>query len=48
MTDLDARRSRQRERVDPIEQRVFDAFSAKDVVVFRGLLSGFIDAFKKG
>lgn len=34
-----------RERVDPIEQRVFDVFSAKDLVVFRGLLSRFIDSF---
>jgi DNA-binding MarR family transcriptional regulator len=37
-----------RERVDPIEQRVFDAFSAKDLAVLRGLLSRFIDAFEKG
>ena len=37
-----------RERVDPIEQRVLDAFSAKDLAVFRGLLSRFIDAFEKG
>jgi DNA-binding MarR family transcriptional regulator len=37
-----------RERVHPIEQRVFDAFSAKDLAVLRGLLSRFIDAFEKG
>jgi DNA-binding MarR family transcriptional regulator len=37
-----------RQRVDPIEQRVFDVFSAKDLAVFRGLLSRFIDAFEKG
>ncbi|MGP0089302.1 MAG: MarR family winged helix-turn-helix transcriptional regulator [Xanthobacteraceae bacterium] len=37
-----------RERVDPIEQRVFDVFSAKDLAVFRGFLSRFIDAFEKG
>jgi DNA-binding MarR family transcriptional regulator len=37
-----------RERVDPIEQRVLDAFSAKDLAVLRGLLSRFIDAFEKG
>jgi DNA-binding MarR family transcriptional regulator len=36
-----------RERVDPIEQRVLDAFSAKDLAVLRGLLSRFIDAFEK-
>jgi DNA-binding MarR family transcriptional regulator len=37
-----------RERVDPIEQRVLDVFSARDLAVFRGLLSRFIDAFEKG
>jgi len=36
------------ERVDPVEERVFDAFSAKELVVFRGLLSRFIDAFERG
>jgi DNA-binding MarR family transcriptional regulator len=36
-----------RERVDPIEERVFDAFSAKELVVFRGLLSRFIDVFDR-
>jgi DNA-binding MarR family transcriptional regulator len=37
-----------RERVDPIEQHVFDAFSAKDLAALRGLLSRFIDAFETG
>jgi DNA-binding MarR family transcriptional regulator len=37
-----------RERVEPIEQRVFDAFSAKELATFRGLLSRFIEAFDKG
>ena len=36
-----------RERIDPIEERVFDAFSAKELVVFRGLLSRFIDVFDR-
>lgn len=36
-----------RERVEPIEQRVFGAFTAKDLIVFRGLLSRFIEAFDK-
>jgi DNA-binding MarR family transcriptional regulator len=36
-----------REHVDPIEQRVLNAFSAKDLAVLRGLLSRFIDAFEK-
>jgi len=36
-----------RERVDPIEQRVFDAFSSKDLAALRGLLSRFIAAFEK-
>jgi DNA-binding MarR family transcriptional regulator len=35
-----------RERVDPIERRVFDAFSPKDEVAFRGFLSRFIEAFE--
>jgi DNA-binding MarR family transcriptional regulator len=35
-----------RERVDPIEQRVFGAFSAKETAAFRGLLSRFIEAFE--
>jgi DNA-binding MarR family transcriptional regulator len=33
------------ERVEPIEQGVFGVFSAKDLSVFRELLSRFIDAF---
>jgi DNA-binding MarR family transcriptional regulator len=37
-----------RERVDPLEQRVLDAFSAKDLAAFRELLSRFVDAFEKG
>jgi DNA-binding MarR family transcriptional regulator len=36
-----------RERVDPIEQRVFDAFSAQDLALLRKLLLRFIDAFEK-
>jgi DNA-binding MarR family transcriptional regulator len=36
-----------RERVEPIEQRVFDAFSSKDLTAFRGFLSRFIEAFEK-
>jgi DNA-binding MarR family transcriptional regulator len=35
-----------RERVDPIEQRVFGAFSAKETAAFRALLSRFIEAFE--
>ena len=35
-----------RERVDPIEQRVFGAFSPKDQVAFREFLSRFIEAFE--
>ena len=35
-----------RERVDPIEQRVFAAFSAKETAAFRELLSRFIAAFE--
>lgn len=35
------------ERVDPIEQRVFGAFSAKDLAAFRELLSRFIEAFER-
>jgi DNA-binding MarR family transcriptional regulator len=34
-----------RERVDPIERRVFDAFSPKDLGTFREFLSRFIEAF---
>jgi DNA-binding MarR family transcriptional regulator len=36
-----------RARVDPIEQRVFGAFPAKEIDVFRGLLTRFIEAFEK-
>jgi len=36
-----------RERVDPIEQRVFAAFSAKETAAFREYLSRFIEAFEK-
>src|SRR5690348_11675191 len=36
-----------RERVDPIEERVFAAFSAKELAAFRELLSRFIEAFEK-
>lgn len=35
-----------RNRVDPIELRVFSAFSAKDLATFRTLLSRFIDGFE--
>jgi DNA-binding MarR family transcriptional regulator len=34
------------ERVDPIEQRVFGAFSSKDQAVFREFLVRFIEAFE--
>jgi len=33
--------------VDPIEQRVFGAYSAKDLAAFREFLSRFIEAFDK-
>jgi DNA-binding MarR family transcriptional regulator len=36
-----------RERIDPIEQRVFSVFSAKDLIAFRGLLARFIEAFER-
>lgn len=36
-----------RERVDPVEQRVFNRFSEKDIALFRRLLRRFIDAFEK-
>jgi DNA-binding MarR family transcriptional regulator len=36
-----------RRRVEPIEQRVFGAFTAKDLAAFRGMLSRFIEAFDK-
>ena len=35
-----------RERVDPIEQRVFGAFSPKDQIAFREFLLRFIEAFE--
>jgi DNA-binding MarR family transcriptional regulator len=35
-----------RERVDPMEQAVFGAFSAKETAAFRGFLSRFIHAFE--
>jgi DNA-binding MarR family transcriptional regulator len=35
-----------RERVDPIERRVYGAFSPKDLVAFREFLSRFIEAFE--
>jgi DNA-binding MarR family transcriptional regulator len=35
-----------RERVEPIEQRVFGAFSAKETAAFREFLSRFIAAFE--
>jgi DNA-binding MarR family transcriptional regulator len=35
-----------RERVDPIEQRVFGVFSTKDMIAFRAFLSRFIKAFE--
>jgi len=34
--------------VDPIERRVFGAFSPKDPVAFREFLSRFIEAFEAG
>jgi DNA-binding MarR family transcriptional regulator len=36
-----------RERVGPIEERVFGAFSAKEQAAFREFLSRFIEAFEK-
>jgi DNA-binding MarR family transcriptional regulator len=48
MTDVGREALREaRERVDPIEQRVFGAFSAKDLAAFRELLSRFIEAFER-
>ena len=48
MTDVGREALREaRKRVDPIEQRVFGAFSAKDLAAFRDLLSRFIAAFEK-
>ena len=37
-----------RERVEPIERRVFGAFSPKDLGSFREFLSRFIEAFGGG
>ena len=37
-----------RERVDPIERRVFGVFSPKDMTAFREFLSRFIEAFEAG
>jgi hypothetical protein len=36
-----------RDRIDPIEQGVFDAFSTKELAAFRAFLSRFIEAFEK-
>jgi DNA-binding MarR family transcriptional regulator len=36
-----------RERVDPIERRVFGVFSSKDMAAFREFLSRFIEAFEQ-
>jgi DNA-binding MarR family transcriptional regulator len=36
-----------RRRVDPIEQRVFAAYTPRDLAAFRELLTRFIDAFEK-
>lgn len=48
MTDVGREALREaRERVDPIEQRVFAEFSAKDLAAFREFLSRFIDAFER-
>jgi DNA-binding MarR family transcriptional regulator len=48
MTDVGREALREgRARVDPIEQRVFKAFSAKDLAAFREFLSRFIEAFEK-
>jgi DNA-binding MarR family transcriptional regulator len=37
-----------RERIEPMETRVFDAFSAKELTLFREYLSRFADRFEKG
>jgi DNA-binding MarR family transcriptional regulator len=37
-----------RERIEPMEARVFGAFSAKELGVFREYLSRFAEAFDKG
>lgn len=36
-----------RRRVEPMEQRVFAAYSSKDLAAFREYLSRFIEAFEK-
>jgi len=36
-----------RERIEPIERRVFGAFSPKDLVAFRAFLARFIEAFER-
>ena len=47
MTDVGREALREaRERIDPIEERVFGAFSGRDRAVFRELLSRFITAFE--
>ena len=48
MTDVGREALREaKEQVDPIEQRVFGAYSAKDLASFREFLSRFIEAFEK-
>ena len=48
MTDVGREALREaHERVDPIEERVFAAFSAKETAAFREFLSRFIEAFEK-
>jgi DNA-binding MarR family transcriptional regulator len=48
MTDVGREALREaRERVDPIEQRVFSEFSTRDLATFREYLSRFIEAFEK-
>lgn len=48
MTDVGREALREaHEQVDPIEQKVFGAFSAKDLAAFREFLSRFIEAFEK-
>ena len=48
MTDVGFEALREaHERVDPIEERVFAAFSAKETAAFREYLTRFIEAFEK-
>jgi DNA-binding MarR family transcriptional regulator len=48
MTDVGREALREaRDRIDPIEQGVFDAFSTKELAAFRAFLSRFIEAFEK-